>query len=153
MIIVACQFQWNAIYLFFRRLQYFDEDRNLFRFSINNIPDDLLRKVTLLNYFGNYMEKHLLKVMYDFYFNINFWHAGHCLQIVQEKLRHACDISIPSPYWGFNLIFEAFLVILRVLFPTEIRTWLDRSYFFKLLKGSKERAVHKKFPPCTLGIL
>eukprot|EP00795_Rhopilema_esculentum_P004744 gene4744-21045_t len=44
-----------------KRLQYFDEDRNLFRFSVNNIPDDLLRKVTLLNYFGNYMDKHLLK--------------------------------------------------------------------------------------------
>jgi len=44
-----------------KRLQYFDEDRNLFRFSVNNIPDDLLRKVTLLNYFGNYMDRHLLK--------------------------------------------------------------------------------------------
>jgi len=44
-----------------RRLQYFDEDRNIFRFSVNNIPDDLSRKVTLLNYFSNYMDKHLLK--------------------------------------------------------------------------------------------
>lgn len=44
-----------------RRLQYFDEDRNIFRFSVNNIPEDLSRKVTLLNYFSNYMDKHLLK--------------------------------------------------------------------------------------------
>lgn len=44
-----------------RRLQYFDEDRNIFRFSVSNIPDDLNRKVTLLNYFSNYMERHLLK--------------------------------------------------------------------------------------------
>jgi len=44
-----------------RRLSYFDEDRNIFRFSVNNIPEDLSRKVTLLNYFSNYMDKHLLK--------------------------------------------------------------------------------------------
>ncbi|XP_047123369.1 serine/threonine-protein kinase PLK1 isoform X3 [Hydra vulgaris] len=44
-----------------RRLQYFDEEKNIFRFSVNNIPEDLSRKVTLLNYFANYMDKHLLK--------------------------------------------------------------------------------------------
>ena len=56
---------WQFLIYFdvsFRRLQYFDEDRNIFRFSVNNIPEDLSRKVTLLNYFSNYMDKHLLKV-------------------------------------------------------------------------------------------
>ena len=51
-----------VLFFLLRRLQYFDEDRNIFRFSASNIPDDLNRKVTLLNYFSNYMERHLLKV-------------------------------------------------------------------------------------------
>ncbi|XP_032229099.1 serine/threonine-protein kinase PLK1 isoform X2 [Nematostella vectensis] len=44
-----------------RSICYRDEDQPLLRFSTSYVPSNLHSKVTLLTYFANYMDKHLLK--------------------------------------------------------------------------------------------
>ncbi|XP_031562888.1 serine/threonine-protein kinase PLK1-like [Actinia tenebrosa] len=44
-----------------RSICYCDEDSKIARFSSSYIPDSIETKVTLLTYFSNYMDKHLLK--------------------------------------------------------------------------------------------
>lgn len=46
-----------------RSICYCGNDNKVTRFSSSYIPNDMEVKITLLTYFSNYMDKHLLKVI------------------------------------------------------------------------------------------
>lgn len=47
---------------YYRSVQYYDMTGHLNAFSVDQPPDDLEKKTTLLMYFAKYMDEHLIQV-------------------------------------------------------------------------------------------
>lgn len=55
----------------FRNIQYIERDGTEHYHTLKVFPETLTKKVTLLKYFRNYMNEHLLKVNINLYFQNN----------------------------------------------------------------------------------
>lgn len=49
------------------QIEYIDKDINEYYYTLRTFPESLIKKVTLLKYFRNYMSEHLLKVGLRFF--------------------------------------------------------------------------------------
>lgn len=65
------------VHFFLRALQYIDRDGVEEFLSMESYPQTLAKKITLLNYFRNYMNEHLLKVIIFFWFPVEFLFICH----------------------------------------------------------------------------
>ena len=60
----------NASLFNFRNFQYIEKDSSEKFYTLKSYPENLMKKVTLLKYFRNYMSEHLLKVGQELFVNL-----------------------------------------------------------------------------------